>query len=101
VSRYTCPLAETIGHEYSLSPEQVRPGTLRMLASSWHPRGRDLSQELNTAASELEAELSRLGLPPDARPDNEDGRAMARQALAGNPRLLAEMERGWRRQGRP
>ncbi len=74
MSRYSCPLAEEIGREYSLAPEQVWPGMLRSLRSTWHPRDRDLSQDLNTAAGRLEEELRRLGLP-QSRPPLPDGMA--------------------------
>ena len=33
-----------------------------------------------------------------ARTMQFDGRAMTRQAMSGNPALLAEMERGWARE---
>jgi hypothetical protein len=101
MSRYTCPLAEEIGHHYSLAPEQVWPGGLRSLGSSWHPQGRDLSEDLNAAAGRLEDELQRLGLPQDqAVGSDEDGREMARRAMSGHPALLAEVERGWARRDR-
>lgn len=103
MSRYSCPLAEEIGRQYRLSPEQVSPVALRSLGRNWHPRGRDLSQDLSAAAGRLESELRRLGLPQDGRAGNEDGRETARRAMSGNPAtaaLLAEMERGWaRREG--
>lgn len=103
MSRYSCLLAGEIGREYRLSPEQVSPKMLRTLGRTWRPKGRDLSQELNAAADRLGRELDRLGLPQEARPDNEDGRAMARKAMSGNPAtaaLLSEVERGWERRGK-
>lgn len=101
MSRYSCVLAEKIGHEYNLAPEQVWPGTLRALGSSWHPQGRDLSGSLNATADRLDEELRRLGLPQSKPVQcDEDGREMARREMSGNPAaaaLLSEMERGWAR----
>lgn len=100
MSRYSCPLAEEIGHKYSLSPEQVWPDALRSLGVNWHPCGRDLSQSLNAEADRLEKKLCRLGLQGQPLQRDEDGREMARKAMSGSPAtapLLAEMERGWER----